>query len=156
MEKHKSGLEEMVVWMFRKQVTDENFFTLVQDHHLWWILDWWANGTQAKYLKAFLDDHLGNFDNPGFALNLLKVSVSTTTSHSSSGESVSYKSNLSVNGYAVLKAVVDPDVLNRNLELSYGNYPYTEELSNASNTDRLDDSKIVSMFQRYLEDDRDN
>ncbi|PPL02279.1 KAP family P-loop NTPase fold protein [Parapedobacter indicus] len=151
---HKSGLEEMMVRMFRKQVTDENFFALVQNHHLWWILDWWANGTQAKYLKAFLDDHLGNFDNPDFALNLLKVFVSTTTSHSSSGESVSYKSNLRVNGYAVLKSVVDLDVLNRNLESSYGNHPYADELSNASNTDRLDDSKMVSIFQRYLEEDR--
>src|SRR5690606_15156381 len=139
-----------------KQVTDGKLFTLVQDHDLWWILEWWANGKQAKYLKAFLDDHLGNFDNPGFALNLLKVFVSITTSHSSSGESVSYKSNLSVNGYAVLKSVVDLDVLNRNLESSYGNHPYADELSNASNIDRLDDSKMVSIFQRYLEEDRGN
>lgn len=150
---HKDGLQEMMVRMFRKQLTDENFFTLVQNHHLWWILDWWANGTQAQYLKAFLDDCLGDFDNPEFALNLLKVFVSTTTSHSSSGESVSYKSNLSTNGYVVLKSVIDVEVLNRNLESSYGNRPYTGELPKTLATDRLNDSTIVSIFQRYLQED---
>lgn len=42
-EKEKMKIKELLIYIFKDTITDENFFTLLSDRNFWRILSWWIN-----------------------------------------------------------------------------------------------------------------
>jgi predicted KAP-like P-loop ATPase len=150
-EQDEISIQQHLVTLFKKEMTDYNFFTLVSDGNLWRILSWWSKSDiQKDSLKSFWDKHLQNKDNPEFALKLLKVFTPTISSFSSTGEAKKYKSGFYEHNYIALKEVVDVQILNESLVIKFGMKPYEKEPSTVSDRDPIDDETLVSVFQWFI------
>lgn len=155
-ERHEARIQEFIVERFRKEMTDENFFSLVSDGNLWRILSWWSKSDKYKdALQSFWAKHLGNRDNPDFALQLLKVFTPTinASSFSPQDKNVSrstYKSGFYETNYNGVKEVIDVNLLNENLIPAYGINPHEKGPSNISDRDPINDKTLVSAFQWFV------
>ncbi|CAD0009468.1 KAP family P-loop NTPase fold protein [Flavobacterium chungangense] len=151
-EKEKLKIKELLVSIFKDSMTDENFFTSLEDGNLWRMLSWWINSLQhKKTLKVFLDKHLKKKNNPIFALKLLKVFTPTITMTSSADYIPrTYKSGFFQSNFDAIKGVVDVKLLNDNL-LKLKGLNITEiNPSEVSSQDPINDETLVSVFQWFI------
>jgi hypothetical protein len=160
-ENDESRIQEFIVERFQKEMTDENFFSLVTDGNLWRILSWWSKSDKCKEaLRAFGGKHLGDKNNPDFALKLLKVFTPTINATSfgprdKHSEMSTYKSGFYKANYEAIKEVVDVNLINDNLIAKYGNHPHETGPSVISDRDPINDKTLVSVFQWFIKNDLD-
>lgn len=157
--KEDAQIQEFIVERFLNEMTDENFFTLVSDGNLWRILSWWGKSKKYKNkLQLFWNKHLGDKNNPDFALQLIKVFTPTISSSSFSPQSKhvyrsTYKSGFYETNYEAVKEVADVNIINDNLITKYGNHPHETGPSVISDRDPIDDDTLISIFQWFIEKD---
>jgi predicted KAP-like P-loop ATPase len=150
-------MQQHLVMLFKEEMTEDNFFTLVSDINLWRILAWWSKWDKEKdALKTFWSIHLDGGNNHEFALKLLKVFTPTINASSFSPEDKhlsrnTYKSGFYDANFDALKEVVDVNLLNKNLVAFYGDNPHKEGPSVISDRDPIDDKTLVSIFQWFVE-----
>lgn|GEM_PF-3980855 len=137
--------------LFREEVNDQNFFSLLPDNELWRILNWWVKSkTERKALDKLLKKRLnGNAD---FALKLLKVFTPTITGYGSEGPKT-YKAGFYQNNFDAVKNVVDVKLLNDNLVTLYGMNPYEKEPTTVSDHEPIDDKTLIAVFQWFINKD---
>lgn len=156
-EDDEAAIQQHLVTLFKKEMTDDNFFTLVSDGNLWRILTWWKQWDDQKdILKAFWSKHLDGRNNHGFALKLIKVFTPTINASSYNPQNThvnnsTYKSGFYDANFNALKEVVDVNLLNKNLVAFYGDNPHKEGPSVISHRDPIDDKTLVSIFQWFVE-----
>lgn len=156
-EEDEAAIQQHLITLFKKEMTDDNFFTLVSDGNLWRILTWWKQWDDQKdILKAFWSKHLDGGNNHGFALKLIKVFTPTINASSYNPQnkhvnSSTYKSGFYDANFNALKEVVDVNLLNKNLVAFYGQNPHNEGPTVISDRDPIDDKTLVSIFQWFVE-----
>lgn len=155
-EEDEGAMQQHLVTLFKKEMTDENFFTVVSDGNLWRILAWWNLWDDQKdILKAFWNKHLDG-GNHEFALKLIKVFTPTINASSYNPQNKhvnnsTYKSGFYEANFNALKKAVDVSLLNKNLVAFYGDNPHDEGPSVISDRDPIDDKTLVSIFQWFVE-----
>lgn len=156
-EQEMVSIHNHLVSLFKKEMTDENFFTLVSNGHLCNLLNWWSHSDSGKEeLHLFWDKHLGKENKPDFALKVLKIFTPTINASSYNPQSnqvqnSSYKSGFYEANFKALNEVIDVSLLNSNLVTFYGYNPHKEGPSVISDRDPIDDNTLVSIFQWFVE-----
>lgn len=148
-EEDEITIQNHLVTLFKQEMTDENFFTLLSDANLWRILSWWAKSSQyKKSLQSFLNKYLKKKNNPEFSLRLLKVFTPNITMTSSSDYTpVTYKSGFFQANFDAIKEVVDVKLLNENLLKMKGISTTEIDPSTISDRDPINDETLISVFQ---------
>lgn len=156
-EQDEVAIQQHLVTLFKEEMTDDNFFTLVSDGNLWRILAWWSKWDDQKgALKTFWSEHLDQGNNHEFALKLIKVFTPTINASSYNPQnkqvnSSTYKSEFYDANFDALSEVIDVDLLSKNLIAFYGDSPHKEGPSVISGRDPIDDKTLVSIFQWFVE-----
>jgi predicted KAP-like P-loop ATPase len=155
-ESDETKIQETLLILFKDQMSDDNFFTLLSDGNLHRLLGWWSKSSKYnKSLKTFLKKHLKKKNNSQFALNVLKIFTPTITSTSwENNQSVSFKSGFYSPNYEEMKNILDVKLLNNNLIFEYGMHAYDKDPSTVSDHDPIDDQTLVSIFQWFIENDK--
>lgn len=159
-EEDETAMQQYLVTLFKKGMTDDNFFTLVSDGNLWRILAWWNQWDDQKdVLITFWSKYLDGGNNHEFALKLIKVFTPTISASSYNPQNKhvnnsTYKSGFYDANFNALEGVVDVHLLNKNLVAFYGNNPHNEGPTVVSDRDPIDDKTLVSIFQWFVEKTR--
>ena len=148
-------IQNHLVILFKQEMTDENFFTLLSDANLWRILSWWAKSSQyKKTLQSFLNKYLKKKNNPEFALKLLKVFKPNITMTSSANyKPITYKSGFFQANFDAIKEVVDVKLLNENLLKMKGISTTEIDPSTISDRDSINDETLISVFQWFIKNE---
>lgn len=161
-EQDEASIQQHLVRLFKEHMTDDNFFTLISDGNLWRTLTWWCQWDEQKNnLKDFWSKHLEKGINYEFALRLLKVFTPTINASSYNHQnkevnSSTYKSGFYDANFNALREVIDVNLLNENLIAFYGDNPHKEGPSVISNSDQIDDRTLVSIFQWFVNNSKQN
>lgn len=154
----ENELKKMALKRYHNEVSKKNFFELLSYDSFRLVREWYKTFPEENLImKSHLNEYI--LDSK-YALKLLKFFVPTVTVNSTKGGAYKsqrreFKSNFSVQIFESIKVMVDPEVLNRSLVQTFGFSPYEEDLDNVSNvySIELDDKTMVSVFQRYFNDD---
>lgn len=158
----EKGLEGILIERFITELKVKGLFEITSDINLSRVLLWWADSDRnGEQLSSLLNVRLQGKNAKEFALRLLNVFTPTinSTTLTPTGESAKreeYKAGFFENNYKYLKKVISPKLLNEEFVSTYGMNPYQGDLSEISDRDEIDDKILVSVFQRYFNDDLDD
>lgn len=158
----KIAIQRKLVNIFKNQMSQDSFFSLLPDHELYRLLMWWADLKDERYeLEEFIVNSLSSENGLEFALDLLKIFVSTINSTSFNPKDSDYttrtfKAGFYEDNYKDLLKVVNVDLLNQNLVPQFGMNPSKVEPSSISDKEPLDDAKIVSIFQWFFQNQEES